>query len=384
MAKVCLNMIVKDEARILRRCLAAAAPHIDCYVIADTGSTDGTPELIRALFDETGIPGEVVHTTFTNFEQARNEALAAARASSQDFDYVLLCDADMELRVTGADYRAALSAPGYYALQRNTISYANLRLLRRDVPARYVGVTHEYVDLGGLDAGMCEGIWFYDHAEGSSRAVKYERDIALLRGALAADPANARHVFYLAQSYRDAGQLAQAAEAYRRRAGMGGFAEEVFVSLLEAARLRARLGADESEVIADHLAAWRSRPQRAEALVSLATHLREHENYVRAHEFARQAIAIPRPPDILFVEDATYTWRALDEYAISAYWTGHPGESRDACRRLLASPHLPADQRGRVRENLDYAEQALDRASRVPGQSRGVNQGKAARRKPKR
>ena len=72
MARICLNMIVKNEAAIIDRCLAAAAPHIDCYVICDTGSTDDTVERIRRFFDARGIPGEIPTTTFRNFEQARN------------------------------------------------------------------------------------------------------------------------------------------------------------------------------------------------------------------------------------------------------------------------------------------------------------------------
>ena len=40
--RLCLNMIVKDESAIIERALRAAAPHLSCYVIADTGSTDDT------------------------------------------------------------------------------------------------------------------------------------------------------------------------------------------------------------------------------------------------------------------------------------------------------------------------------------------------------
>ena len=63
-ARICLTMIVKDEARIIERCLAAATPWIDSYAILDTGSTDGTPELIRSHFEAADIPGEVAHGEF--------------------------------------------------------------------------------------------------------------------------------------------------------------------------------------------------------------------------------------------------------------------------------------------------------------------------------
>jgi hypothetical protein len=45
---LCLNMIVRNEMANLQRCLGAVADHIGCWVIGDTGSTDGTQDFIRA------------------------------------------------------------------------------------------------------------------------------------------------------------------------------------------------------------------------------------------------------------------------------------------------------------------------------------------------
>jgi glycosyltransferase involved in cell wall biosynthesis len=83
---LCLNMIVKNEMANLERCLGAVAPHIACWVIGDTGSTDGTQEFIRSFFAARNIPGELHSFPFVNFAQARNEALDRARASKLRFD----------------------------------------------------------------------------------------------------------------------------------------------------------------------------------------------------------------------------------------------------------------------------------------------------------
>jgi glycosyltransferase involved in cell wall biosynthesis len=40
-------MIVKNEAKAIRRCLDSVLPHIHSWVIMDTGSTDGTQNIIR-------------------------------------------------------------------------------------------------------------------------------------------------------------------------------------------------------------------------------------------------------------------------------------------------------------------------------------------------
>ena len=172
---LCLNMIVKDEVAILDRCLASLAQHISCWVIGDTGSTDGTPDLIERFFEARGIPGELHRFPFETFEQARNEALARARASRLAFDYVLFADADVELVVHDPTCLRRLTAAAYRVRQHAGISYLNTRLLRRDVPALYKGVTHEYLDVPIEQSDTLSGVGFIDHANGSNRADKFDR-----------------------------------------------------------------------------------------------------------------------------------------------------------------------------------------------------------------
>lgn len=361
-AKICLNMIVKDETAILERCLAAAAAHIDCYVICDTGSTDDTVGTISRFFDARGIPGEVPRTQFRNFEQARNVALDAARSSSLKYDYLLLCDADMEF-FAQPGWRDRLEAPAYMLPQRSatgTFQYHNVRLLHRNSGARYRGVTHEYVDLGNADRPSIDTAWFIDHAAGSSRTIKYERDIALLLEGLKAEPDSRRYMFYLAQSYRDSGQSSAALEHYQRRAAMGGWAEEVWYSMYQVAVLSERLKLDESVIVNRYLDAFRYRPRRAEPLVELARYYRENgSRYALSHQFARRAKSIPLPDDTLFIDTGIYSWRGLDEFSIAAYWIGHYEEAADACRTLLAGTALPEEHRSRVIANLNFSLERL-------------------------
>ncbi|TGR77703.1 glycosyltransferase, partial [Mesorhizobium sp. M2D.F.Ca.ET.223.01.1.1] len=100
--RLCLNMIVKNEMANLERCLGAVADHIDCWVIGDTGSTDGTQDFIRSFFAARNVPGELHEFPFHNFEQARNAALDHAYASPLGYDYLLFDDADMQLVVEDA------------------------------------------------------------------------------------------------------------------------------------------------------------------------------------------------------------------------------------------------------------------------------------------
>ncbi len=356
---VCLNMIVKNEMANLPRCLAAAAPHVDCYVICDTGSTDGTPEMIEAFFRERGIPGIVPRTEFRDFGQARNEALDAARASALAFDYILLCDADMELVVHRQDYRSQLTADAYLVTQRTAssgLAYDNLRLLRRDVPARYKGVTHEYLDLGPAARLHFDGISYIDHATGSNRDNKFRRDIAMLLEGLKHEPGNARYVFYLGNSYFDMDDFDNALSAYRRRVTMGGWEEEVFYAHYRIGLSLGRLGR-EAEMILELLAAFEKYPHRAEPLHAVALHYQRGGQHRLAFHTAEMGRNIPVPMSALFVETDVYGWRLTDIVSVSQYHMGLFAESIELCNRLIGI--VPPDQRDRILKNREWSEKAL-------------------------
>ena len=356
-------MIVRDEAAIIERCLAAAAPWIDAYAIHDTGSTDGTPEIVRSFFERHGVPGRVTHGRFDDFAQARNESLAEARdtAAAYDVDYLLLCDADMELVVEDAAFRDSLTAAVYLLDQRaGGLHYANVRLARVDSPARYEGVTHEHLDVGSTERQALDAVWFRDHADGSSRQGKFERDLALLERGLSAEPQNARYVFYQAQTLRDLGRDREAVSAYEHRVSLGGWEEEVWYSLLQVAVLRERLGDSDQAVLAAYLTAFERRPGRAETLVELARHLRERGRHELAHVFATRAVQLPPTDDLLFVLPACYGWRARDELSISSYWVGRYAESAALAQTVLTDPELPPDELPRVEQNLAFARERID------------------------
>jgi hypothetical protein len=247
--------------------------------------------------------------------------------------------------------------------QRNTIAYDNVRLVRRDLGARYVGVTHEYLDTCGMVAERLAGVDMLDHACGSNRVGKAERDAALLREGLAAEPDNARYMFYLAQSYRDADRLEQAYETYGRRLDMGGWWEEQFVSQLEMGRIAIRLGKSAEIVLRDLLRALDLSPSRAEPLHALAAYFREAEKWGRAYLFAKMGTLLVRPEGGLFVQTAVYDWMLLDELGVAAYWVGQYAESRDACEAILARTRdgLALDQTTlqRIHRNLAFANAKL-------------------------
>jgi glycosyltransferase involved in cell wall biosynthesis len=350
---LCLHVIVRNEAAIVRRALLSVANHIDCWVICDTGSTDQTKDLIHSFFLERGIPGELHSFAFENFAQARNEALDRAWASKHQFDYLLLIDADMELVVENDAFRRHLTASSYRVMQKAGVSYWNTRLLRRGVQANYRGVTHEYLD-GWPDQEALDSIWFKDHADGANRAGKLDRDIRLLREGLANEPDNGRYLYYLAQSCRDAGRTAEAAEAYARRATMAGWDEETWHAQLQASRCYLGLG-DNAGFLLAAARAFDLRPHRAEPLYELAKFHRRHNQNEAAMLYCEAASKLPWPKhDTLFIEDFVYKVGIREEMSVAGFYCKSAKRreaGRHACFGLVADRDAPESSRDLARHN---------------------------------
>ncbi|MFJ3231205.1 glycosyltransferase [Streptomyces sp. NPDC086787] len=354
-------MIVKNEAHVIKRCLDSLRPLIDTWVIVDTGSTDGTQDIIRDVYSD--IPGELHERPWKGFGESRTEAIELARDSAM---YLLFIDADDEMEIDPGFRMPKLTRDAYMvALHDGPMIHWRPALVSTRLAWRYVGVMHEYLECERKhDRAKIEGFNIRSLGGGArlkehGKRAKYLRDAAILVEGLRQEPDNARYVFYLAQSWRDAGEPEKSLEAYDRRARMGGWVEEVFCSNLYAARLAEQLGHDFGSVMDRYIRAYEGRSVRAEAPGELARVCRQAGHWQMAYAFAGSAIRIRRPDDILFVEPGWYTWRALDEFSIAAYWTGRYGEAQECCEKLLRNSSLPEGERDRVERNLNHARMKL-------------------------
>jgi glycosyltransferase involved in cell wall biosynthesis len=358
---VCLNMIVKDEAHVIRRCLDSVRPLIDRWIVVDTGSTDGTQQVVRDCLAD--VPGELFERPWRGFGASRSEAITLARPHA---DYLLFIDADDVMEVPAGFVMPPLVEDAYeITIEYGQLVYRRVGLVRSSLSWRYEGVLHEYLECEGrFSLGKLEGVKMRIVGGGgrsqATEGEKFRRDAATLEEALRDDPNNTRYAFYLAQSHRDAGELEKALAAYDRRAGMAGFDQEIYCSMHNAAKLAARLTRPQGEIIDRYLRAFEFRPSRVESLGELMLYLRENGPRWRlAFLIGEQAIRIPPSGDTLFVEQAWYDWRCLDEFAIAAYWIGEFERSRHACERLLGGGLLPAAHHARVLANLNFARAKL-------------------------
>lgn len=355
--RICLNMIVKDEAPVIERCLASVKPWIDHWVIVDTGSSDGTQGTIRQFMAD--VPGTLHERPWRDFAHNRNEAMALARTAMAGADVYLLCvDADETLRMAPDFAWLDLQADGYqFRCELDGWHYLRNALVRACQPWRWEGVLHEYLTQDGPHRweALPEATIVVSRDGARARDPHtYLRDIELLEKAVREAPGNTRYRFYLAQSCRDAGKLDEAIGHYEERAAMGGWEEEVWFARFQIGALRERRGDAQVAVQAAYLDAYQLRPTRAEPLCALARYHRLRGEFALAHLFAQQAAAVPRPSDSLFVDDSVYVWRALDELVVSAFYVGAIDQGRRALQRLIAEQQFPESERTRIVANCQY------------------------------
>jgi tetratricopeptide (TPR) repeat protein len=352
--RLALNMIVKNEAARIERMLNSVVQFIEAASIVDTGSTDNTREVIRAFFEAHKIPCEIIDAPFVDWSQARNEALRVGRyfAPRHNCDYILLMDADMEIVVKDVvQFLDHKTGPSYDMYQHaGALHYLNRRLVKVDTTGGYLGVTHEFLNIPA--AGMVpESVaYFIDHADGANRPEKFKRDIRLLKAGLKVEPNNERYFYYLAQSYRDAGELDKAIKWYTRRVEAGGWDEEVWSAQYNMAQCHLANN-NEAEFICHMLAAYNMRPSRAESLYDLAHHYRMKSMNAPAAMLAETGMALPRSTDALFVNDFVYAVGLKEELAITGFYV--PGKK---AKGFEVADHLSlqAGPYGNARELARY------------------------------
>jgi glycosyltransferase involved in cell wall biosynthesis len=338
---ICLNMIVRNEAPVIRRCLDSVMPIIDSWVIVDTGSTDGTQDIVREHL--AGRPGALHERPWVDFAHNRNEALDLARGQA---DYVFAIDADEVLDVAADFAMPSLDADSYNVeVHFSGCRYLRRALLRDALSWRYVGVLHEHTV---CDEARTErflpGLVTRPHRDGARArdAGTYRRDALILEKALVDEPDNARYLFYLAQSYRDAGDLELAVRHYRRRLELGGWPEELFYSRYQIGVARELIGHPWPEVMEEYLAAWQMMPSRAEPLYRIGLHYQRVRDYAVSHLFLGRAMGIEAPgPDRLFVEQALYDHLVPIEYAVACFYVGDHEAAIRTNNRLLSEGRAP-------------------------------------------
>jgi tetratricopeptide (TPR) repeat protein len=364
---ICLNMIVKNESKVITRMFDALVDIIDCYCICDTGSTDNTVNIIKDYFLVKGITGKIVYEPFKNFAHNRNVALLNCNGMS---DYVLLLDADMILKIGDKFIKPALKDDFYYLFQGNeTFYYQNIRIIRNNGLFSYSGVTHEHINtpprsIGGkvFDKKI---IFIHDVGDGGSKSDKFKRDITLLEQGLIDEPNNTRYMFYLGNSYRDYGADDKAIETYKKQLHMNAWIQEKYCACISIGNIYFKKG-DKINAAKFWLKTSEYDNERIEGIVRAMDYYRHEGENILVNFLYHKYKGYKRnlAEGKLFVEQEKYMDVLEFNNSISAYYAHDKESGYDCCKQILLHGIMDLNNMKKTLENMRFYKEFLLQATK--------------------
>jgi glycosyltransferase involved in cell wall biosynthesis len=370
-----LVMIVHNEAQSIGGIVDSCKGHVDRYTIIDTGSTDGTPDIIKERFGDT--PGQVVSEPFVDFATTRNRAIELEGTQSV---FAMMLSGDEYLR-EGAALRKYLEAHRSWdwtakehheaynmRILYSTDVYDSTRIHRTDARWFYVGVTHEYmtnhrknvairrIDYEGTIPAVFHDLSTSNHAH---KLIRWGKDRDLLKQEWERNPNRTRTAFYLAQSYECLGDFENAFKWYGTRWDLKGWNEEAYEARFRMARCSRHLGYSWAETQNMYLSAHGYLPARVEPLYAIG-HYYYHEAKPRnnhlAFIFLQRGFQIPFPTNLrLFLDKPKWDYHIPDLLGITAYWIGEYKIGIEAVKKALR--YKPGDKR--LEKNLRFFKEKL-------------------------
>ena len=381
-------MMVKNEcSQLAQTTLNSIKDYLGHIIVFDTGSTDGTQNLLRNYCQENDIRLDLKEGAFVNFAVSRNVLMdyCDELLAGQTDVWILQLDAHDELQNGErlVDFVENHKGPhsGAYVTQKwfsggNLDSYYNVRLVKPHHEWRYDldAVVHEYQLPRAIAVDhkpdseiifRTEGIILYQDrtTQGDASFRRFTRDKEMLYAKHQEKPREPRTQFYLAQTCGCLGQADEAYKMYLLRIKEMGFYEEIYQSYFRLGELSGALGHDWEESMMWYMKAFQ-HSQRAEPLVRIAEHYRDYNfqgekqpEWHTCYMFASMACQLIYPvSQILFVDASTYTYKRHHLLGIAGFYVGRYKEGKEACLKAIEARNQQID-----RDNLKfYLEKELD------------------------
>jgi hypothetical protein len=317
--KMCLNMIVKNESHIITETLTNILKYIDYWVISDTGSTDGTQDIIKKFFKEKGIPGELVEHEWKNFGHNRTMAFEAAYNKSE---YVWVIDAD-DLIVGDLNIPKNMDRDMYLLKYGGVnLCYPRAQIFNNKLKWIYRGVLHEFAKCANKEKNtslQIDGNYYIDSRRLGDRnkdPQKYLKDANVLVKAIKdkIDPdLKERYAFYAGQSFRDCNDLENCIKYYEKRTKMGGWFEEICVSYMEMGNAMIKLNYPKKDIVDTFMNGFKAAPARAECLFLLSNYYLQNKDIEDAYKTCKIASKIPNPTNLLlFIKTDVHIYKCKE------------------------------------------------------------------------
>jgi len=365
MGKLALNFICKDETPVIENMLESAKGIVDLIVVNDTGSTDGTQQIIKNFGEKYGIPTYVFERPFDDFENSRNHAMQKLRDvvkelnwnADQVHGFWFDCD---ETLVIDSKFNKAQFTKDLYMINTyiGQMKYTRNTFFKVSKPFRWYGPVHEFIvcDEQNITSGLAENIhvdvkmtgnsWLGDIAE------KYASHSYKLEAYINKNRQDPRWIFYTAQSWHDAAsikdnkeeneeRLRRSLKYYRERVSRtDGYAEEIFYAQYRIGTIMRIIEEPWHLTHMELLKAYQIDPLRGESIKVIIDHYLQMGEWNMAYLYSKFAKTTfhgknPYPTRLLFVDEATYVWKFAEAHAAAAFYTGRMDEAKQTYQEIV-------------------------------------------------
>jgi GR25 family glycosyltransferase involved in LPS biosynthesis len=347
---ICLNMIVKNEAHIIVETFDNILKYIPFtyWVISDTGSTDGTQQIIKDYFKSKNIDGELFQDEWRDFGHNRTLALQHAYKKT---DYLFIFDADDSIHGNFELPEPSLFNKEMYNLKfgGDNVAYIRPLLINNQLQWRFNGVLHEFLTCvsKSVQGVVINGEYYVQSGRKGSRSKdpdKYKKDAEILKKAYYTElekpdkGLSNRYAFYCAQSYKDCRMVKDAIEWYTMVADkLDTWVQERYYSCFILGDLYMRQNDFENAIryltkssIFDH--------ERIEGVALACEIFLKKEMYLLCCSLGQQFLGhVEPPPNKLFLFEPFYFNHIEYSCSIAGFYCGKRDLGYQCCKKIITT-----------------------------------------------
>jgi glycosyltransferase involved in cell wall biosynthesis len=338
MATISLVMIVKNEELVLERAVKSVESIIDEFIICDTGSTDGTRDIIKKY-------GDLIEFEFEDYVVSKNKALSYATS-----DYVLFMDAD-EYVLSGLDKLKQYAEEGLEYVtasiverEDGSMTYDRIRMWKNSGKWKFEGPgVHEYISGCFENSNKRDPNIRVKH-DHSHRVGKeddannrFRNYVDILKRAIDKNSNDKRAWFYLGRTYKDLKKHALAVDAYETYLDIPNnhFVDEIWQAHFDIASCYKHMG-EYSRAIEYCKRAMKADPRRAEAFDLMGQIYFSIQDWNSAIEWYEKCVKMDVPNDVtLFLDKSKYYELPADNLALCYYFINRPDKAERVTKELM-------------------------------------------------
>ena len=366
MGKLALNFICKDESHVIGKMLESCKTITDLIVVNDTGSTDGTQDIIRKFGEDNNIPTYVFERPFDDFEKSRNHAMQKLRDVVQELGwdankvhgYWFDCD---ETLVIDSKFNKDQFVNDLYMINTfiGQMKYTRNTFFKVSKPFKWYGPIHEFIicDDKNITSGLANDIHVDVKMTGASWQgdipTKYKNHAFVLEKYIDANRQDPRWIFYTAQSYHDSAsmpdnreeneeRMRRAMKYYKERVNRNdGYAEEIFYSQFRVGTIMRNMEEPWNLTHQELLKAYSMDPVRGESIKVIIDYYLQMGEWNMAYLYTKFAKVNfhgknPYPQRLLFVDEALYIWKFAESHAAACFYTGRMDEAKATYQEMMS------------------------------------------------